>query len=99
MKKMVESKSGKDKNMIGRLSENIKEASYIEAKLFEKHNVKRGLRNADHSGVLVGLTNIGDVVGYSKEEEKVIPVDGKLIYRGIDVEELVKGAINQKRHG
>jgi citrate synthase len=99
MKKRVESKHSEEKSLVVRLSENVKKASYIEAKLFEKHSVKRGLRNADHSGVLVGLTNIGDVVGYSKDEEKVIPVDGKLIYRGIDVEELVKGAIKQKKHG
>jgi citrate synthase len=86
-------------NMIERLSEQVKKAAYIEPGLFEKFNVKRGLRNADHTGVLVGLTNIGDVVGYNKEGDKLVPVDGRLIYRGIDVEDLVSGAISQKRHG
>jgi citrate synthase len=85
--------------VVERLSENVKKAAYIVPELFEKYNVKRGLRNADHTGVLVGLTNIGDVVGYQKEGDKMIPCDGKLIYRGIDVEDLVKGAIEQKRHG
>ena len=61
--------------------------------------MKRGLRNADHSGVLVGLTNVGDVVGYKKEGDALAPIDGKLIYRGIDVEALVQGALSQKRHG
>jgi citrate synthase len=84
---------------VNRLTENVKKASYIVPELFEKYNVKRGLRNADHTGVLVGLTNIGDVVGYQKEGDKLMPVDGKLIYRGIDVEELVKGSQLQKRHG
>src|SRR5664279_5031031 len=85
--------------IVNRLSENVKNASYIIPELFEKYNVKRGLRNADHTGVLVGLTNIGDVIGYQKEGDKLMPVDGKLIYRGIDVEELVKGSQLQKRHG
>ncbi len=92
--------TGSDKSLlIKKLSEDVKKSAYIVPELFEKFNVKRGLRNADHTGVLVGLTNVGDVVGYKKEGEKMIPVDGKLIYRGIDVEDLVQGAINQKRHG
>lgn len=92
--------STKNENkLITDLSEYVKKAAYIEPGLFEKFNVKRGLRNADHTGVLVGLTNIGDVVGYNKENDKLVPVDGRLIYRGIDVEDLVKGAVSQKRHG
>lgn len=86
-------------SIVKHLSESAVKASKIDAGLFEKYSVKRGLRNADHSGVLVGLTNIGDVVGYKKEGDSFIPIDGKLIYRGIDVEDLVCGAINQKRHG
>jgi citrate synthase len=77
----------------------VEKAAYFKPELFEKFSVKRGLRNADHTGVLVGLTNIGDVVGYTKENDKMVPVDGRLIYRGIDVQDLVKGAIEQKRHG
>jgi citrate synthase len=92
--------SATDKNLlIKKLSEDVKKSAYIVPELFEKFNVKRGLRNADHTGVLVGLTNVGDVVGYQKEGDKMVPIDGKLIYRGIDVEDLVQGAINQKRHG
>lgn len=85
--------------VVKHLSEEVVKASKIEPQLFEKFNVKRGLRNADHTGVLVGLTNVGDVVGYKKEGDTLVPIDGKLIYRGIDVEDLVKGAIDQKRHG
>jgi citrate synthase len=85
--------------VVTQLSEQVQKAAYIDPQLFEKYSVKRGLRNADHTGVLVGLTNIGDVVGYTKENDKMVPIDGRLIYRGIDVEDLVKGAIEQKRHG
>ncbi len=88
-----------DKNILTVLSESVKESCKIDVGLFEKYNVKKGLRNADHTGVLVGLTNIGDVVGYKKDGEKMIPVEGKLYYRGIEVEDLVKGAQQEHRHG
>jgi citrate synthase len=86
-------------SIVKHLSEAVVKSSKIDPQLFEKYNVKRGLRNADHTGVLVGLTNVADVVGYKKKGDILVPIDGKLIFRGIDVEELVKAAITQKRHG
>jgi len=86
--------------LIYKLSETIKTTSRIDKELFTQFNVKRGLRNEDHSGVLVGLTKVGDVVGYEKQPEgglKAVP--GKLIYRGIDVEDLVHGFSNENRLG
>jgi citrate synthase len=70
---------------------------YIDAGLYGKYNVKRGLRNADGTGVLVGLTRIGDVHGYIMDEGEKVPVDGKLYYRGIDIEALVSAAAAEKR--
>ena len=93
-------KSKRNNNgVVKRMSDLAKDASFIEPSLFDKYSVKRGLRNADHTGVLVGLTNIGDVVGYRKEDDKFIPCDGRLIYRGIDVVDIVKGSQSQDRHG
>lgn len=87
-------------NLIGKLSDPIEKNSKIDTSLFEKYNVKRGLRNADHTGVLVGLTRIGDVVGYRKNEDGSLQaIEGKLLYRGIDVDDLVKGFQLEKRHG
>jgi citrate synthase len=86
--------------LIYKLSETIKTTSRIDKELFTQFNVKRGLRNEDHSGVLVGLTKVGDVVGYEKLPEgglKAIP--GKLFYRGIDVEDLVHGLQKEDRLG
>jgi len=74
-------------------------ASQIDKDLFEKYNVKRGLRNQDGTGVLVGLTKIGDVVGYEKKEDKIIPCDGRLYYRGIEITDLVSGYQKDNRHG
>ena len=55
------------------------------------------MRNSDGTGVLAGLTNICDVVGYERKDDQIIPIDGKLIYRGIDMEELVKEAMINDR--
>lgn len=74
-------------------------SSELDKELFTRFNVKRGLRNQDGSGVLVGLTNIGDVVGYEKEEDKVVPTHGRLYYRGINVSDLVSGFQKDGRHG
>ncbi|MDR0511142.1 MAG: citrate/2-methylcitrate synthase [Rikenellaceae bacterium] len=83
-----------------KLAEAIKTTSRIDPELFTKYNVKRGLRNEDHSGVLVGLTRIGDVVGYERLDDGTLKaVPGKLIYRGIDVEELVEGVQSEGRYG
>lgn len=77
---------------IGRLSELAQCNDHIKAELYEKYDVKRGLRNANGTGVLVGLTSIGDVVGYDVVDGKKIAIPGKLVYRGYDVTDLVKDA-------
>ena len=66
--------------------------------LFVEHNVKRGLRNPDGTGVLAGLTNVCDVVGYKKDQEgHVIPTPGKLIYRGVNINEIVEETYSNDR--
>ena len=79
--------------MIEKLSSRAVLNDPINPDLYEKYDVKRGLRNANGTGVLVGLTRIGDVVGYeiSANGEK-IPVPVRLMYRGYDVIDLVKDA-------
>jgi citrate synthase len=88
-----------DKNFFANLEESIRKSCQIDNELFEKFDVKRGLRNKDQTGVLVGLTNIGDVVGYKKEDDKIIAVPGRLVYRGIDIEDLTSGFQKDNRHG
>ncbi len=85
---------------LNELAESSIQSCEIDRALYEKYNVKRGLRNADFSGVLVGLTNIGNVVGYSKDEKGVItPADGQLYYRGIELNDLCHGFQRDGRHG
>jgi citrate synthase len=76
----------------------VKENNHFDLELYDKYNVKRGLRNADGAGVLVGLTRVGDVYGYDiREGGGVAAVPGKLYYRGIDVEEIVNAAVRENR--
>lgn len=82
------------------LSDTIAYTSNIDKELFDKMGVKRGLRNEDHSGVLAGLTRVGDVVGYEKQPDGSLkPTPGKLFYRGMDVEDLVRGIQAEDRLG
>ena len=67
--------------------------------LFRAHDVKRGLRNADGSGVVAGLTRISDVHGYRKEDGKLIPDEGKLTIFGYNIEELIGNAQAENRFG
>ncbi|HZJ57475.1 MAG TPA: citrate/2-methylcitrate synthase [Clostridia bacterium] len=73
--------------------------NFIPIELHKNYNTKRGLRNSDGTGVLVGLTQIGDVLGYYFEDGKKIPMEGRLLYRGIDVGDIVAGFQNDKRFG
>lgn len=71
----------------------------IPPNLYTHYGVKRGLRNADGTGVLAGLTSIGEVHGYVIDEGSKSPVEGKLRYRGIDVEDIVAHCRAEKRFG
>ncbi len=71
----------------------------IPAELYEKYSVKRGLRNTDGTGVLVGLTEIGQVHGYIMDEGEKVSVPGVLRYRGIDLKDIVQGFQNEGRWG
>jgi citrate synthase len=72
------------------LADKVKGTSRIPTEWFPKYGVKKGLRNEDGSGVLVGLTNIGNVVGYDRlSDGSLKPVEGKLFYRGYELKDLV----------
>lgn len=68
----------------------IYENNFISDELYDELDVKRGLRNKNGTGVLVGLTKIGSVLGYSVQEGKKIPEEGKLYYRGFLLQDVLK---------
>ena len=71
----------------------------IDPAYYEKWDVKRGLRNADGTGVLAGITQIGNVLGYYVQDGERFPMEGRLIYRGIDLGDLVNGFMSENRFG
>ena len=90
----------KDNEIVKQISDTISSTCNIDDDLFKKFSVKRGLRNEDHTGVIVGLTKVGDVVGYDRDAEgNTYPIPGKLMYRGISLEDVVKGAQKEDRLG
>jgi citrate synthase len=82
-----------------KLSNMARKCSYINPELYAKYEVKRGLRDISGRGVVAGLTEIGEVHSYIIEEGEMIPVPGRLIYRGIDIADIVNGFISEGRFG
>lgn len=84
--------------LIYKLADKVKVTSRIDSALFPHYGVKRGLRNEDGSGVLVGLTNIGNVVGYERQKDGSLkPVDGRLYYRGYELKDLTRPILEDER--
>lgn len=81
------------------LSKLSTQASQIDPSLYTKYEVKRGLRDINGKGVLAGLTDIAEVRAYTIEDHEMVPCEGKLYYRGIDVEDIVNGFIKDDRFG
>ncbi|MFA5635665.1 MAG: citrate/2-methylcitrate synthase [Anaerovoracaceae bacterium] len=89
-----------EKDFVTTMSKHLVENNYIDSELFSKYDVKRGLRNANGTGVVVGLTKVGDVVGYTtNEKNEKVPAEGKLYYRGVDIHDLVSNVVAENRFG
>ena len=86
------------KNLVKNLTKKAIKNNTIAPELFKKHGIKRGLRNEDGTGVKTILSEISDVRGYKVKGGKV-PIEGQLIYRGIEIVELVEGFLKEGRHG
>lgn len=96
---MIANQKKEEVNILEKLAQTATDSSLIDPNLFSKYQVKRGLRDLDGRGVLVGLTEIGDVHSYIIDEGELIPVPGRLSYRGITVEAISKGCIDDHRFG
>ncbi len=92
-------KAGVDKEIFSDFSKLAEKNNPINPDFYEKYDVKRGLRNNNGTGVLVGLTKIGDVKGYDLVDGKKVPRKGELYYRGIELQTFVKGFQEEKRYG
>lgn len=73
--------------------------SKMDVSLYAKYDVKRGLRDVNGKGVLAGLTQISNIVAYEEVDGKQVPCDGRLYYRGYNIEDLTQGFLSEKRQG
>ena len=88
-----------DKKWLKKQAEKVREVDYIDPALYRKYGVKRGLRNDNGTGVLVGLTTIGNVHGYVMNEGEKQAIPGELYYRGINVKDIVAADKREHRFG
>lgn len=85
--------------LIQTYSEYAYASNIINSELYAKYEVKRGLRDISGKGVLAGLTEISEILAYRIEEGDLIPCEGKLFYRGYDIEDIVRGFLSESRFG
>ena len=88
-----------NKDKLVDLSKKIKIENTIDKNLYDKFSIKRGLRNQNGTGVLVGVTKVGDVCGYKIENGEKIPSKGELYYRGYPLTSMVNDFKNTNRFG
>jgi len=86
-------------NFIATVCAQFAQHNSIDPAYYDRIEVKRGLRNADGTGVMAGITQIGNVQGYYIQDGDRVPMEGRLILRGIDIEELIRGFIAEGRFG
>ena len=86
-------------SFIDNLCDNLKNSTLFDISIRDNGTIKRGLRNADGTGVMVGCTKIGSVQGYSIIDGEKSPMEGRLIYRGYDVMQLISGFTQENRFG
>ncbi|MBD5116328.1 MAG: citrate/2-methylcitrate synthase [Ruminococcaceae bacterium] len=84
---------------IERLTDVCVNNSQIDPSLYGKYEVKRGLRDLNGKGVLTGLTDISEIRATKIVDGASVPAEGRLFYRGIDVRDIIKGFIDEKRFG
>ena len=84
---------------INKLGEIVRSKNVIENELFLKHEVNRGLRDVKGNGVITGLTEVSDVYAFDMVDGVKTPKHGELFYRGINVEDLTAGFMEDDRFG
>lgn len=86
-------------NRLSQLCEEYRQNNGFTHEDYTTYNVKRGLRNPDGTGVMAGLTRICNVHGFLVDDGVKIPDEGKLTYRGIDVNDIIDACISENRFG
>lgn len=85
--------------VLSEINDSFHSNNTIPPDLFSRYNIKRGLRNADGTGVLIGFSHLGNVHGYIVNEGDREPIEGRLTYRGYNVYDLIRGLEEEDRFG
>ena len=91
--------AGEISRQIHKLANLCLENNQIDPGLYDVYHVKKGLREPSGKGVLTGLTEISTVNGTREVDGKIVPIEGELYYRGINIKDLVKGFSEDGRFG
>ena len=86
-------------NQVQKIADLCKGSDKIDPALYEKYDVKRGLRDIQGRGVVAGLTSVSEVCASEVVNGQTVPCEGKLFYRGVNVEDIIHGFIADKRFG
>ncbi len=89
----------KDENKFEKLVKEAQGTYSVPAQAFDNYHIKRGLREMDGTGVMAGVTKIGNAHGYVVSEAEKTPIEGKLEYRGVDMTSLIEGFVAEDRYG
>ena len=94
-----ENNNALSKEKLQSLVKETKDTYTVPSDAFESYRIKRGLREKDGTGVLAGVSKIGNAHGYVVSEGEKVPDDGKLEYRGLDITKLIDGFVSENRYG
>ena len=86
-------------NRLAELAEKSKQSAYIDPELYVKYDVKRGLRDLNGRGVLVGITDISEVCSTKEVNGERVPIPGELYYRGYNVQDIINKSKNADHFG
>lgn len=90
---------GKWNEIVNDLAHSCEVNCQIAQELYDEHDVKRGLRDKSGTGVLAGLTKISHIQSFEMKDGKKVPCDGRLLYRGYNINDLVQGDVDDRRYG
>lgn len=96
---MSKAKAFDSESFIKSVCNDVRNNNLITADSFKNHHIKRGLRNQDGTGVLAGVTSVGNVRGYSVIDDERVPFEGILTYRGISIKDIIDGITAEDRFG
>ena len=96
---MAKALSSTASDYIHDMTQRVRNSNRINPRIYNRPELKRGLRHSDGTGVMIGATQVGNLFGYYLQNDEKVPTPGRLVYRGINVEDLIRGFTSEGRFG